>query len=150
MSYTYKYPRPALTVDVVLFKKVNGEWKILLVQRKHPPYKHMWALPGGFVNMDETLEDAAVRELKEETNIDANNLNQLKAYSTLNRDPRFRTVSMVFIGLLDDMQQPLAGDDARKADWFLMNKLPPLAFDHNTIVKDAFEAIKNMKSEAEF
>jgi 8-oxo-dGTP diphosphatase len=137
MSYTYKYPRPAVTVDAVVFRKEHNNLQILLIRRKNPPFEGMWALPGGFVDMDETLEEAAARELKEETGITLNNMKQLKAYGAVNRDPRHRTISIVFTGLINGHQEIKAGDDAANAKWFPLNNLPPLAFDHFEIVNDA-------------
>ncbi len=137
MSYTYKYPRPAVTVDAVVFRKEHNNLQILLIRRKNPPFEGMWALPGGFVDMDETLEEAAARELKEETGIELNDMKQLKAYGAVNRDPRHRTISIVFTGLINGHQEIKAGDDAANAKWFPLNNLPPLAFDHFEIVNDA-------------
>ena len=137
MSFTYKYPRPAITVDAAIFRKSEDAWRILLIKRKHPPYERIWALPGGFVNMDETLETAAARELQEETGIEVDTLQQLKAYSAINRDPRYRTISIVFTGILNKFISPVAADDAAKAGWFRIEQIPSLAFDHTEIVHDA-------------
>ena len=98
MPYTYDYPRPALTVDAVVFRKNAKQLEVLLIQRKHYPFKGMWALPGGFVEMDETVETAVVRELEEETNLKLEGLEQLHTFSELGRDPRGRTVSVTFFG----------------------------------------------------
>ena len=142
MSYTYNYPRPAITVDAAVFRKQNSTWELLLIERGHPPYQGMWALPGGFVEMDETLEEAATRELKEESGITFEKLQQLRAYSAVDRDPRHRTISVVFTGILNNSkQQPMAGDDAAKVAWFRVNHLPPLAFDHANMVQDALKAM---------
>ena len=100
MSFTYKYPRPALTVDSLIFFKDNSDIKILLIQRGNPPFENSWAFPGGFVDMNETLEQAAARELAEETGLTKIELKQFKAFSTLGRDPRGHTVSMVFKGVI--------------------------------------------------
>ncbi len=137
MAFTYKYPRPALTVDAVVFRMEKNDLQVLLIRRKNPPFEKMWALPGGFVDMDETLEEAVVRELKEETGIELNDMKQLKAYSAINRDPRHRTVSVVFTGFLKEHQPVKAGDDAANAKWFSIKNLPPLAFDHFEIINDA-------------
>ena len=146
-TYKYKYPRPALTVDMIVLKTPCNDGEILLIQRLNPPYKDNWALPGGFVDMDETLEEAASRELKEETGLMNILLNQFKAYSAVNRDPRGRTVSMVFIGIAPPETQVFAGDDAKNAHWFKMNNLPKLAFDHQQIIDDAKEMLReNMRN----
>jgi len=141
MSYTYKYPRPAVTVDMLVFKKTAKDLLLLLIQRDHEPFQGFWAIPGGFMDMDETLEEAAHRELVEETGLQNIALEQLKAYSSLDRDPRHRTVSVAFVGFLDDIQQVKAGDDARRAQWFSINRLPTLAFDHAQIIADAVSKI---------
>ena len=133
----YKYPRPSLTVDAVVFKQEGVNSYVLLIQRKNPPYKEKWALPGGFVDMDETLESAVSRELMEETGISDVEFRQLHAFSSLERDPRGRTVSVVFWGLLPNKKNPVAGDDAADARWFNLNNLPPLAFDHQEILQMA-------------
>lgn len=133
MSYTYKYPRPALTSDAVVF--YNNE--VLLIQRSAEPFKDMWAFPGGFVNEDETVETAASRELEEETGISDVELKQIYTFSNPNRDPRHRTVTVAFIGNLDNKVEPKAGDDAKNARWFNLNDLPPLAFDHEEILEKA-------------
>ena len=142
MPFTYKYPRPALTVDAVVFKEIGIKKEILLIQRKFAPYKGKWALPGGFVDMDETLEQAALRELKEETGITNVALQQLKAFSTIERDPRSRTISVVFWGVANQATEVIAGDDAGKAQWFDLTQLPPLAFDHQEVVDTAIDNLQ--------
>jgi len=133
----YKYPRPSLTVDAVVFKQEGVNTYVLLIQRKNPPYQNKWALPGGFVDMDETLESAVSRELMEETGISDVEFQQLHAFSSLERDPRGRTVSVVFWGWLPNKKKPVAGDDAADARWFNLNNLPLLAFDHQEILQMA-------------
>jgi 8-oxo-dGTP diphosphatase len=136
MSYTYEYPRPAVTADIVILKPDNGQYLVLLIERKHTPYEGMWALPGGFLDMDETLEEAALRELKEETGITGIPLEQFHTFSKVNRDPRHRTITTVFIGFANaNTAAPEAGDDAAKAEWFDLQKLPPLAFDHGEVME---------------
>jgi len=137
MPYTYKYPRPAVTVDILIFKRIKQDLQLLLIQRNHEPFEGFWALPGGFMDMGETLEQAAERELKEETGLQNISLEQLKAYSALDRDPRHRTVSVAFVGFLSEGQLIEAGDDARKAQWFSVRSLPETAFDHRQIISDA-------------
>lgn len=134
MPYTYKYPRPAVTVDIAALKKIGNRFKILLIKRKFDPFADMWALPGGFVDMDETIEAAASRELFEETNLSEIQLEQFHVFSELDRDPRGRTVSVVFIGFFTDQQEVIAKDDAKEACWYSLNELPELAFDHGEII----------------
>lgn len=137
MPFTYKYPRPALTVDAIVFKETGNKKEVLLIKRKFAPYKGKWALPGGFVDMDETLEQAVERELLEETGINNIDLHQFKAFSTIERDPRSRTISIVFRGRVNKETKIMAGDDAAMAQWFDISKLPPLAFDHYDIIIEA-------------
>lgn len=136
-KYTYNYPRPSLTVDIIVTKNVSSGLEVLLIQRLNPPFKDQWALPGGFVDMDETLEQAAARELAEETGLTDVNLKQFKAFSAPGRDPRGHTISMVFTGLLTDDSKVIAGDDAKNVNWFNIDKLPSLAFDHSQIIGEA-------------
>jgi 8-oxo-dGTP diphosphatase len=134
-KYSYEYPRPALTVDVVLVTR-EARPRVLLIQRKHDPFAGKWALPGGFVDENERLVDAALRELREETGLRVEDLEQLYAAGDPGRDPRGWTVSVVFLARVDaDEVKPVAGDDAAAADWFPLDKLPGLAFDHAMIVQ---------------
>ncbi len=137
-KYTYDYPRPSVTVDMIVTRNVNAGLEILLIQRLNPPFRDRWALPGGFVDIDETLEHAAARELAEETGLTDVELKQLKAYSEPGRDPRGHTISVVFRGQVNNNAKAVAGDDAKKVNWFNINKLPLLAFDHDEIVGEAF------------
>lgn len=142
--FSYRYPRAALTVDVIVWRRGSGggEVEILLIKRKNEPFENFWALPGGFVGEDETLEWAARRELKEETGIKAKaeRLGFLKAYSALDRDPRERVVSMVYSANFEDCEgEAIAADDACEANWFSLKdalKLQNLAFDHREILND--------------
>jgi len=134
-----------LTVDAAVFRQKDGKTEILLIRRDRPPFEGHWALPGGFVDMDETLEEAVARELEEETNITGVDLKQLHAFSALDRDPRGRTISVVFWGILNDRQQAKAGDDARETGWFDINNLPELAFDHRDVVEMAIRKLKRAK-----
>ncbi|OFX24789.1 MAG: NUDIX hydrolase [Bacteroidetes bacterium GWA2_31_9] len=136
MSFTYEYPRPALTADCIILHKLGKSFELLLIKRKHEPFENHWALPGGFMDMDETIENAASRELLEETGLIIENLKQFKTYSSINRDPRGRTVSVIFYGFVDENQLPKAGDDATEVKWFNINDLPKLAFDHETIINE--------------
>lgn len=136
MSYTYKYPRPAVTTDCVVFTK-EEETKVLLIQRGNEPYKGCWAFPGGFMNMEETAEECAVRELKEETGLTVNQIQQIGAYSKVDRDPRGRTISIAYLAIVDAPAAVSGMDDAAKAAWFPLSSLPDLAFDHQDIMADA-------------
>ena len=138
MVYQYDYPRPAVTVDAAVFAISGGTVKILLIQRKHDPFAGFFALPGGFVEMDESLDHAAKRELAEETGLDGVPLTQLGAYGDVGRDPRGRVISVVFWGKLAAPPDGLRADsDAAALGWFPLAALPPLAFDHNKIITDA-------------
>ncbi|MFC2111562.1 NUDIX domain-containing protein [Bacteroidota bacterium] len=142
MKYTYDYPRLSLTVDALIFMKDIDGTKVLLIQRDKAPYEGKWALPGGFVDMEETLEESIKRELKEETNLESIELFQFHSFSKLRRDPRGRTVSVVFYGFTSkDNSNIIAGDDARDAKWFDINDFPELAFDHTEIIEKAIEEI---------
>lgn len=130
MPYTYRYPRPAVACDVVAFTMRGGELRVLLIQRKDAPFKGMWALPGGFVNENESLERAAARELAEETGMSGARLEQLGAFGDPGRDPRGHTVSVVFLTLLLTEGKVTAGDDASAAEWhafrsLALDALPP-------------------------
>ena len=145
MPYTYKYPRLALTVDAVIFTKKDNILHVLLIQRDNPPFEREWALPGGFVDMDETLDTAAKRELEEETGITDIELMQLYTFGAINRDPRGRTVSVVYYGFVDyDNSKIKAGSDARNVQWFTIKKLPKLAFDHKDILELALKKIADI------
>jgi 8-oxo-dGTP diphosphatase len=136
MPHTYKYPRPALTVDCVVFGLDEGELKILLIQRALEPFKGRWALPGGFVHINETLDTAARRELAEETGLRDVFLEQLCTVGTVDRDPRERVVSVAHYALVKlSGHTARAATDAAQAHWFPLSGLPKLAFDHADIVE---------------
>ena len=143
MSYTYKYPRPALTVDCAVFGLHGDDLKILLIQRAHGPFEGQWALPGGFVDMDETIEEAARRELAEETSLEEIYLEQLYTFGAVDRDPRERVVSVAWYALVNiDDHSVRAQTDARDIGWFLVRDMPPLAFDHEGILHTALERLR--------
>lgn len=136
MAYTYEYPRPAVTADCVVMTKEDVP-QVLLVERGNEPYKGCWALPGGFMNMDESAEQCAIRELKEETGLDVEKVWQIGAYSKVDRDPRGRNVCVAYLAIVDKPAAVSGQDDAAKAQWFHIDALPPLAFDHEDIMRDA-------------
>lgn len=139
MPFTYPFPRPAVTVDIVIFRLNEQVPEILLIQRGNDPYKGFWALPGGFVDKDEALEHAAARELEEETNLSDVLLTQMHTFGTPGRDPRGHTVSVVYVGYLPRGAVAVAGDDAAKVGWFPPADLPEMAFDHEMVIDMAVE-----------
>jgi 8-oxo-dGTP diphosphatase len=143
MTYSYEYPRAALTVDCVVFGLDDEDLKVLLVERDVPPFEGRWALPGGFVRLDETLEDAARRELREETGLESVYLEQLFTFGALERDPRERVVTVAYYALvkLSD-HQVRAATDARNAAWFAIDDVPRLAFDHPKILNVAHQRLR--------
>lgn len=143
MTYTYKYPRPAVTDDcIVITKEVDA--KVLLIQRANEPYKGCWAFPGGFLNMDETTEQCAIRELEEETGLKVNDIHQIGAYSKVDRDPRGRTITVAYLAIIDNPISVLGQDDAATAEWWPLSALPQLAFDQNDIINDAYTLYKQL------
>ena len=144
MEYTYKYPRPAVTADCVVITK-EAEPKVLLIQRGADPYKGCWAFPGGFMNMDETTEQCAIRELEEETGLKVSTVRQIGAYSKVDRDPRGRTITVAYLAIIEKPAQVTGQDDATKAEWFPLSALPELAFDHADIIADAINLFSVQK-----
>jgi 8-oxo-dGTP diphosphatase len=143
MSHTYEYPRPALTVDCVVFGFDEGELKVLLIERGLAPFKGQWALPGGFVRVDETVDDAARRELAEEAGLKNVFLEQLYTFGALNRDPRERVVSIAYYALVKLAEhETKAATDAAAARWFAVRKTPKLAFDHSDILATALTRLR--------
>lgn len=137
--YTYKYPHPAIAADCVVLAPSNDGWQVLLIERRNDPYKGCWAFPGGFMNIDESAEEAARRELQEETSLQVHDLIQVGAFSAVDRDPRERVVSIAFLAVLDRLKTVGGGDDAAQARWFNLKELPPLAFDHDQILQKALQ-----------
>ena len=138
MAYTYKYPRPAVTADCVVITK-EAIPQVLLIERGADPFKGCWAFPGGFMNMDETTEECAIRELEEETGLKVATTYQLGAYSKVDRDPRGRTVTVAYLAIIDEPITVTGQDDAAKAEWWPLSDLPHLAFDHYDIMQDAIK-----------
>ena len=143
MPHTYQYPRAALTVDCVVFGYDEGELKVLLIERGLEPFKGRWALPGGFVRVDETLEQSARRELAEETGLKDVFLEQLYTFGDVDRDPRERVVSVAYYALVKlSEHEARAATDAANAEWFPVSKSPKLAFDHADILATALARLK--------
>jgi 8-oxo-dGTP diphosphatase len=143
-KYVYEWPRPMVTVDAVVFRFVSGKVQLLLIQRGNEPYKGKWALPGGFVDIDEELEDAVVRELAEETGLTGVSLEQMHTFGRCGRDPRGRQISVAFFGIAPaDAKKIKGGDDAARAKWFDIDRLPErMAFDHDEIIKFGIKTLK--------
>jgi 8-oxo-dGTP diphosphatase len=137
------YPRPSVTVDVIIFTLNGGDLQVLLIQRGLPPFEGMWAIPGGFVRIDESIEGAAMRELEEETGVRDVYLEQLYTFGDLDRDPRGRVITVAYFALVStDAVQPHAGHDASDARWWPVYDLPPLAFDHADILLYAIQRLR--------
>ena len=148
MAYTYKYPRPAVTADCIVITK-EAKPKVLLIQRGDQPFKGGWAFPGGFMNMDETTEQCAVRELEEETGLRLSDVHQIGAYSKVDRDPRGRTITVAYLAIIDEPIAVTGQDDAVKAEWWSLSDLPHLAFDHYDIMQDAIRVYAQAVEENE-
>ncbi len=142
MAYTYDYPHPAVTVDIVIFTLRQDELKVLLIKRALSPFRGEWALPGGLVNLDESLDAAARRELEEETGVAGVYLEQLYTFGTPDRDPRERVITVAYYALIPSDRIVLqAATDAEGVSWFGMEELPELAFDHAAILETAHERL---------
>lgn len=144
-QYCYKYPRPAVTADCIVFTKERTP-KVLLIERGSDPFKGCWAFPGGFLDMDETTDECAIRELKEETGLEVMRVQPIGTYSKVDRDPRGRTITVAYLAVIESPMEVKGQDDAAKAQWFPIDELPELAFDHDEIMRDALEAFKNVVS----
>lgn len=140
-KFCYKYPHPAVTTDCCIFTFQNNELSVLLIRRGIEPFKGCWALPGGFLRMDETAEQGAARELREETGYVTDRIRQFKTYTQIDRDPRERVVTIAFYALVR-MEAVRGGDDAVEARWFPISRMPSLCFDHQDIVSDALKAMQ--------
>lgn len=141
--YTYEYPRPAVCVDMAIFTLLDNRFQVLLIRRGDEPFQGQWALPGGFVDIDEDLEAAARRELQEETGVTATALRQFGAFGAPGRDPRGRTISVGYHALVrHDRVRPRAGDDAADVGWFPVGRPPPLAFDHLLLLGTALITVR--------
>jgi len=147
-KYVYKWPRPMVAADAAVFGFFAGKAKLLLVNRRNEPFKGKWCLPGGFVDIDEEVEDAAARELREETGLTGVRLEQIHTFGRCGRDPRGRGITVTFIGIAGERKTHVqAGDDAAKARWFDIKKLPKeLAFDHNEVVKFCIRKLKRKRT----
>lgn len=143
MSYTYKYPHPAVTTDCVVFGFNGSCLNVLLIKRGIEPHMGKWAFPGGFLNMDETAEDGARRELEEETGVSNIYIEQLQTFTAVDRDPRERVLTIAFLAFVSqDDYNVIGGDDAAEAQWFPVSNHPELAFDHEEILHVALERLR--------
>lgn len=141
LKYCYKYPHPAVTADCVIFGYDDKDIKVLLIQRANEPYKGKWAFPGGFMNIDETAEQCARRELEEETGLKDVEVEQFYTFTDVNRDPRERVITVAHYALIKQSEVK-ANDDADEARWFSLDKIPSLAFDHKLMLDKAIEQLK--------
>lgn len=143
MPFQYEYPRPALTVDCVVFGYDEEALRVLLIQRGAPPFEGRWALPGGFVQIDESVDDAALRELQEETGVSRLYLEQLYTFGAVDRDPRERVVTVAYFALVKMSDHKVrAATDTRDAAWFAVDDLATLAFDHDRIIEVALDRLR--------
>lgn len=145
--YCYDFPRPAVTVDILCCRQYSEPIEFALIQRRDPPFAHRWALPGGFVEMDEELEDAARRELYEETHLLPFFVEQFYTFGNVFRDPRGRTITVAYLALVDTQEVAVAGSDAGELAWYTVEHLPALqlAFDHNSIISRAMKTIEQWR-----
>jgi 8-oxo-dGTP diphosphatase len=144
-KYIYDWPRPMVTVDAVVFAVAESGVKLLLINRKNEPFKGQWAIPGGFIGIDEELDDAVARELAEETGLTGVKLEQMHTFGKVGRDPRGRQITVCYMGVITEgLDRIKAGDDAQKAQWFDINNLPPdMAFDHTSVANFAINVLKS-------
>lgn len=139
--FCYKYPHPAVATDCVIFGFDGDDINVLLIERGIEPFKGLWAFPGGFMRIDESAEQCALRELREETSLEVKHIEQLQAFTAVKRDPRERVVSIAFYALVQ-LKDVLGGDDAARAQWFPIHSVPGLAFDHDRILRVATERLR--------
>ena len=140
-KFCYKYPHPAVTTDCVIFGFNGEQLQVLLIERGIEPYKGKWAFPGGFLKMDETAEEGALRELKEETGLETAYVQQFHTFSEPSRDPRERVITIAYYALVK-IQEVKGGDDAASARWFPLNDIPSLAFDHDYMLRMATQRLR--------
>ena len=140
-KYSYDYPHPAVTTDCVIFGFDGSDLKVLLIERGIEPFKGKWALPGGFLKMDETAQEGALRELEEETGMNNAYIRQFHTFTEPGRDPRERVITIAHYALVR-LQEVKGGDDAAQARWFTMDEIPPLAFDHDRILRMAQKMLR--------
>lgn len=142
LKYHYKYPHPSVTTDCVIFGFDGTKLNVLLVERGVEPYKGRWAFPGGFLRMDESAEEGARRELREETGLETAYIKQFHTFSDPGRDPRERVITIAYYALVRQ-RQVQGGDDAARAAWFALDEVPALAFDHDLILRTALNALRH-------
>lgn len=140
-QFCYRYPHPAVTTDCVIFGFDGRKLNVLLIKRGAEPYSGKWAFPGGFIRIDETAEEGALRELKEETDLTPLYIEQFHTYSAVERDPRERVITIAYLALVK-LQEVRGGDDAIQAKWFAIEEVPQLAFDHDKILRDALKRLR--------
>lgn len=142
LKYCYEYPHPAVTTDCVIFGFDGTRLNVLLIERGIDPFKGHWAFPGGFIRLDETAEQCALRELREEAGLDDAIMRQFHTFSSIDRDPRERVITIAYYALVQRCEV-VGGDDARRAQWFALDQVPRLAFDHDAILRKAIEALRH-------
>jgi 8-oxo-dGTP diphosphatase len=144
MGFTYNFPRPAVTTDTLVFREGKECIEVLLIKRKKEPYKDFWALPGGFLEIEETPVEGAKRELKEETNLEIDVLKEVATFGDIDRDPRGRTITIVFYTFISNHRQiAKANTDVTEIKWFSVKDIPEMAFDHSEIFKEALLKLKS-------
>ena len=140
-KFCYRYPHPAVTADCIIFGTDGDTVRILLIRRGAEPFQGKWAFPGGFMKIDETAEECAIRELEEETGLKEAEIEQLHTFTAVDRDPRERVITVAYMAIVD-LAEVKGGDDAAEARWFLLNEIPELAFDHREILEMALAKLK--------
>ena len=143
-TYTYDYPRPAVTADSVVFCNGSDGLSVLLIERANDPFKGCWAFPGGFMDMEENAEDCAKRELMEEAGMEVRSLEYLGTFSEVNRDPRGRTITIAYYAVVEK-SDVIGADDASRAKWFPIDSIPSLAFDHEEILRAALKVLNDLR-----